>query len=70
MEVLLRHRTTNLFFAGNKRWVSKPAEALRFETIPAAIQQLQQEQLRRMELLIGGNTILPVADVATASEPK
>lgn len=70
MEVLLRHRTTRLLFAGNKRWVSQPAEALRFDSIPAALERLQQEQLGRMELVIGGNTILPVADVATADEPK
>ncbi len=70
MEVLIRHRTTKLFFADSKRWVSKAAEAFRFETIAAAIERLQHEQLTRMELLIGGNTILPLADVATAEEAK
>lgn len=70
MEVLLRHRTTQLFFADNKRWVSNAAEAFRFESISAAIERLQQEQLRRMELVIGGNTILPLANGTTASESK
>jgi hypothetical protein len=70
MEVLLRHRTTKLYFAGNQRWVSKAAEAFRFETIQAAVERLQQEELRRMELLIEGKTILPLANATPAGEPK
>ena len=70
MVVLLRHSKTKLFFAGNKRWVSNLAEAYNFESIHNALERLQQERLRRMELLIEGNTILPLADVAGSAERK
>jgi len=67
MVVLLRHRTTQLFFAGNKRWVSSPAEAFSFETIPEAVERTQQEHLRRMELLIEGKTIVPLGKAASGT---
>lgn len=70
MEVFLRHRTTQLFFAGNRRWVAKPAEAFKFETIHDAVERTQQENLRRMELLIGLKTILPLADMTSITPKK
>ena len=70
MEVLLRHSQTRLFFAGNRRWVSNPAEAFHFGTISEAVERLQQEQLRRMELLIEGKTILPLGNAAPGTPQK
>ncbi len=68
MEVLLRHRSTRLFFAGNKRWVSKDAEAFRFGTIEEAVARTREENLRRMELVLGAKTILPLGNVASSEE--
>jgi hypothetical protein len=59
-----------LFFAGNKRWVSNAAEAFHFGTIAEAVERLQQEQLRRMELLIEGKTILTLGNAASNPEKK
>ncbi len=68
MEVLLRHRSTQLFFAGNRRWVPNSAEAFKFETVQQALELSQQEHLRRMELVIGARTILPIAEAASSAE--
>lgn len=70
MEVLLRHSQTRLFFAGNRRWVSNPAEALHFGTIAEAVERLRREQLRRMELLIEGKTILPLGNAVSSPEKE
>ncbi len=69
MEILVRHRTTQLFFAGNRRWVPNSAEAFKFETVQAAVERIQQENLRRMELLIEGKTILPLGNALAGKKP-
>ncbi|SPE50779.1 hypothetical protein SBV1_1200007 [Verrucomicrobia bacterium] len=52
MKVLLRHRQIGLYYAGCRRWVSDPAEALAFEGVERAARLSQRKDLPGTEVVL------------------
>jgi len=52
MKVLLRHRNIGLYYAGSRRWVSDPTEALTFERVEEAAQWSRSKALPGTEVVL------------------